>query len=154
MAKGRWLSSQRTTVAPARPPNGQQGSLFRALPEVGDGSAGDAVGVQLPQCRQAHLQGQGAQAVETPGTVLFHHAGAAQADQIAVHLGRWHVQFVGQVAQHDGLAGIGKCSHDTQSDFHGLHSELGLTRIVAGWFFSRHMPSLSALQDLAKTRRR
>jgi transposase len=89
-----------------------------------DHRRGDAHRVGLLKAHQAHLQGQGAQAVAAIGLVLLHQADLAEAHQVGVRLGRSHASGRGQLLQGQRASSMGQGAQQLPTHLDALDATL------------------------------
>ena len=80
---------------------------------------------------QAEAQGERAEVVAAGGGVLRGEAGADEADQIAVRLGRGHAGVAGEVGEAQGLATFEQGMEQAAGDLDRLDAGAGG---FGGWF--------------------
>jgi hypothetical protein len=103
-------------------PHGDSDAEIERQGQFGDGFAGDLVGLEAAQAREAEMEREPAQAVEAALRILLDQPDLAEADDIRMRLARWHAGRVGDVAQHHRPGRIRQHRQDAAGDLDRLNA--------------------------------
>ncbi len=103
-------------------PHRQRGGFVDLVAQLGNGGHAHPHPIQAVDGHQPDVEREGAQVVAGGEGVLLHEAGADQADQIAVCLGRRHLGGGGDVLEHHRALATDHRLENAHAHFQGLDS--------------------------------